>query len=104
MDLIIQAGADVNSKPYFFCYTILLIESAKRGWHQCAISLLTAGADMNATHRAGNDALTYACISESPPNTNHENISRIKCVKLLLQTGAHNIFSSFHWRDKTLRK
>ena len=31
VNLIIQAGADVNSKPYFFRNTTVLIESAKRG-------------------------------------------------------------------------
>ena len=44
---------------------------------------------MNATNRAGNDALMHACISDSLLNTNNEKISGIKCVKLLLQAGAH---------------
>ena len=78
MDLLIEAGADVNT-PYFTArtgQTTPLVECAKRGTSRIVSRLLELGADVNVGSGGRfplHEALEY---------------KRLKCAKLLVKAGA----------------
>ena len=106
IELLLQAGADVNESDEFGVTP--LMEAASQGRSECVRHLIKEGADVNRLDRDGNSALVYSvmegnrdCVSilldaGADVNINYDSVplllaaalARPKCLQVLLESGA----------------
>ena len=99
MNILIQAGADVNMTTTDYCRSTLLMTLSRLGLTESMQIILDAGADVNTRTSEGETALTFAvnpnCLKllikygADVNNVDKSGFTSLECLKLLLDAGAY---------------